>query len=159
LVFDAGASSKQNLESREHYVTAVRPSNHLALLSEAAGQLADVLLSNGVAVRAWRGQRVVAGKQREVVVVFSPQLYEGQLRGLHQSMARSHRELEEMGPCPRLSAEAAKRKLEKIRGHQYLRSLLDYKIDTGKQGALRIACGATGRSISVWSRAISDYAF
>ena len=138
LVFDAGASSKQNLENMVHYVTAVRPSNHLALLSEAAGQLAEVSLSNGVAVRAWRSQRVVAGKQREVVVVFSSQLYEGQLRGLHQSMARSHRELEEMGQRPRLSAEAAKRKLEKIRGHQYLRSLLDYKIDTGEPGAMRI---------------------
>jgi transposase len=138
LVFDAGASSKQNLESMVHYVTAVRPSNHLALLSEAAGQLVEVPLSNGVAVRAWRSQRVVAGQQREVVVVFSPQLYEGQLRGLHQSMARSQRELEEMGSRPRLNAEAAKRKLEKIRGHQYLRSLLDYKIDTGQQGAMRI---------------------
>ena len=138
LVFDAGASSKQNLENMVHYVTAVRPSNHLALLSEAAGQLAEVSLSNGVAVRAWRSQRVVAGKQREVVVVFSSQLYEGQLRGLHQSMARSHRELEEMEQRPRLSAEAAKRKLEKIRGHQYLRSLLDYKIDTAEPGAMRI---------------------
>ena len=138
LVFDAGASSKQNLESMAHYVTAVRPSNHLTLLSEAAGQLAEVSLPNGVAVRAWRSQRVVAGKQREVVVVFSPKLYEGQLRGLHQSLARSHRELEEMGPRPRLSAEAAKRKLEKIRGHQYLRSLLGYKIDTGEPGAMRI---------------------
>jgi transposase len=138
LVFDAGASSQQNLESMAHYVTAVRPSNHLALLSEAAGQLAAVPLSNGVAVRAWRSQRVVAGKQREVVVVFSPQLHEGQLRGLHQSMARSHRELEEMGQCPRLSAETAKRRLEKIRGHQYLRSLLGYKIDTDEQGAMRI---------------------
>ena len=138
LVFDAGASSKQNLEGIGHYVTAVRPSDHLALLSEAAGQLAEVPLSNGVAVRAWRSQRVVAGKQREVVVVFSPQLHEGQLRGLHQSMARSHRELQEMGQRPRLSAEAAKGKLEKIRGRQYLRSLLGYKIDTGEQGALRI---------------------
>jgi transposase len=138
LVFDAGASSKQNLEGMLHYVTALRPSNHLALLSEAAGQLAEVPLSNGVAVRAWRVQRVVAGKQREVVVVFSPQLHEGQLRGLHQSMARSQRELQELGQRPRLSAEAARRKLEKICGHQYLRSLLGYKIDTGEQGAMRI---------------------
>src|ERR1035437_7849032 len=82
LVFDAGASSRQNLEGLERYVTAVRPSNHMVLLSEAAEQLADVQLSNGAAVRAWRTQRKVAGKQRDVGVVFSPQLYEGQLRGL-----------------------------------------------------------------------------
>ena len=138
IVFDAGASSKQNLEGMANYVTAVRPSNHLALLPEAAGQLAKVPLTTGVTVRAWRGQRMAAGKQREVVVLFSPQLHEGQLRGLQQAVARSVRELEEMGLRPRLSAEAAKRKLEKIRGYQYLRSLLDYKIDTDEQGAVRI---------------------
>jgi transposase len=39
IVFDAGASSRQNLESMVHYVTAVRPSNHRALLAEAAAEL------------------------------------------------------------------------------------------------------------------------
>ena len=142
IVFDAGASSRQNLESMEHYVTAVRPSNHRALLAEAAGKLASVQLSNGATVRAWRTKRVIAGKQCEVVVVFSPQLHEGQLRGLHQSMARRYREMEEMGLCPRMSAEAAKRKLGKIRGRQYLRSLLCYNVDQDEQGAVRV---------SVWS--------
>jgi PAS domain S-box-containing protein len=37
LIFDAGASSRQNLEGLERYVTAVRPSDHRALLSEAGG--------------------------------------------------------------------------------------------------------------------------
>ena len=142
IVFDGGASSRQNLESMEHYVTAVRPSNHRALLAEAAEQLAPVPLSTGVEVRAWRTKRVIAGKQREVVVVFSPQLHEGQLRGLHQSMARRHREMEEMGLCPRVSVEAAKRKLGKIRGRQYLRCLLCYNVDQDEQGAVRV---------SVWS--------
>ena len=64
IVFDAGASSRQNLESVEHYVTAVRPSNHRALLAEAAAELAPVPLSNGTEVRAWRTKRgVIAGKQ------------------------------------------------------------------------------------------------
>ena len=144
LVFDAGASSRQNLEGLERYVTAVRPSYHLALLSEAAGHvscvphLAEVQLSNGAAVRAWRTQRKVAGKQRDVVVVFSPQLYEGQLRGLRQTLSRSWRELEEMQLHPSVSVEAAKRRLDKIRGHQYLRSLLCYEITRDGQGPIRI---------------------
>lgn len=142
IVFDAGASSRQNLESIEHYVTAVRPSNHRALLAEAAEKLAPVQLSNGAEVRAWRTTRVIAGKQREVVVVFSPQLHEGQLRGLHQSMARRHREMEEMGLWPRVSVEAAKRKLGKLRGRQYLRSLLCYNVGQDEHGAVRV---------SVWS--------
>jgi len=138
LVFDAGASSRQNLEGLERYVTAVRPSCHLALLSEAAGRLAEVQLSNGAAVRAWRTQRTVAGKQRDVVVVFSPQLYEGQQRGLRQTLSRSWRELEEMHLHPPVSVEAAKRKVDKIRRHQYLRSLLCYEITGDGQGPIRI---------------------
>jgi transposase len=138
LVFDAGASSRKNLEGTERYVTAVRPSYHLALLSEAAEHLAEVQLSNGAAVRAWRTQRTVAGKQRDVVVVFSPQLYEGQLRGLRQTLSRSWRELEEMPLHPPNSVEAAKRKVDKIRRHQYLRSLLCYEITRDGRGPIRV---------------------
>jgi transposase len=138
LIFDAGASSRQNLEGLERYVTAVRPSHHLALLSEAAEHLAEVPLSNGAAVRAWRTQRKIAGKQREVVVVFSPQLHEGQLRGLRQTLSRSWRELEEMQLHPPVSVEAAKRKLDKIHSHQYLRKLLCYEITRDGQGPICI---------------------
>jgi transposase len=138
MVFDAGASSKDNLTGLRNYVTALRPSNHRALLEEASAGLAPVLLSTGVEVRAWRGQRVIAGERREVVVVFSPKLQEGQLRGLAQSLARSHRELEEMGLRPRTSLDAAKRKLNKIRGRQYLRSLLCYQVDQDEHGLVRV---------------------
>src|SRR5580700_6550066 len=138
LIFDAGASSRQNLEGLERYVTAVRPSHHLALLSEAAEHLAEVQLSNGAAVRAWRTQRKIAGKEREAVVVFSPQLHAGQLRGLRQTLSRSWRELEEMQLHPPVSVEAAKRKLDKIRSHQYLRKLLCYEITRGGQGPICI---------------------
>jgi transposase len=138
MVFDAGASSRQNLEGLERYVTAVRPSHHLALLSEAADHLAEVQLSNGVTVRAWRTQRTIAGKQRDLVVVFSPQLYEGQLRGLRQTLSRSWRELEEMQLHPPVRVEAAKRKVDKIRRHQYLRSLLCYEVTRDGRGPVRI---------------------
>jgi len=93
IVFDAGASSRQNLDGLRHYVTAIRPSQQAAFLAEAAGQLTDVQLSNGAVVRAYRSRPMMAGQQREVVVVFSPKLQEGQIRGLHQALARTHREL------------------------------------------------------------------
>lgn len=142
LVFDAGASSQKNLEGIEHFVTARKPSHHAALVAEAAAQLTEVPLSTGATTRAWRGTRLIAGKEREVVVLFSPQLHEGQIRGLHQSMGRCYLELSEMGLSPRLSVEAAQRKLDKIRGRQYLRSLLCSKVDTDSTGSVRI---------SVWS--------
>ncbi len=138
MVFDAGASSKDNLAGLRDYVTALRPSNHRALLEEASAGLAPVALATGAEVRAWRGQRAIAGERREVVVVFSPKLHEGQLRGLAQSMARSYRELEQMGLRPRTSLEAAKRKLNQIRGRQYLRALLCYQVDPDEQGLVHI---------------------
>jgi transposase len=138
LVFDAGSSSRQNLESVEHYVTSLRPSDHRALLQQAAADLAPVQLSNGAVVRAWRTRRIIAGKQREAVVAFSPQLHDGQLRGLQQSMARSRRELEELGLHPRGSAEAAQRKLARICGRQYLRCVLRYSVDQNEDGSVRV---------------------
>jgi transposase len=142
LVFDAGSSSRQNLEGMEHYVTAVRPSSHLALLEQAAGELSDVQLASGAKARAWRTTRVIAGKRREVVVVFSSKLHAGQLRGLHQTLSKSWREFEEMGSFARTNAETAKRKLEKLRKRQYLRSLFCYRIDQDRTGPIRV---------SVWS--------
>jgi transposase len=138
LVFDAGSSSRQNLESMQHYVTAARPSSHLALLEEAAGELSEVQLASGARARAWRTSRVIAGKRREVVVVFSSKLHAGQLRGLHQTLSRSWREFEEMGLFARTTMEAAKRKLEKLRKRQYLRSLFCYRIDQDGQGPIRV---------------------
>ena len=138
LVFDAGASSKANLQkleaSSDHYVTALRPSYQQALLAEAADHLEEVTLSTGAVVRAWRTRRVIAGEQREAVVVFSPQLYEGQVRGLHQHLARCGEQLKELGTTPRGTPEAVRRKLAQICGRQYLRTLVRYEVQSSEQG-------------------------
>jgi transposase len=142
LVFDAGASSKANLQKLEtggdHYVTAVRPSYQQALLAEAADHLEEVTLSTGTAVRAWRTQRMIAGQQRDAVVVFSPQLYEGQVRGLHQHMARCGEQLKELGAAPRGTPEAVRRKLAQICGRQYLRTVVRYEVQSNEQGGAQV---------------------
>jgi transposase len=142
LVFDAGASSKANLEKlaagSDHYVTAVRPSYQQALLAEAADRLEDVTLSTGAVVRAWRTQRVIAGQQHDAVVVFSPKLYEGQVRGLHQHLARCGEQLKEVGIAPRGKAEVVRRRLGQICGRQYLRALVRYEVHTNEQGGTEV---------------------
>ena len=83
---------------------------HSSATTSARRQRRDkVQWSNGAAVCAWRTQRKVAGKQRDVVVVFSPQLDAGQLRGVRQTGSRSGREWEEMQLHPSVSVEAAQR--------------------------------------------------
>lgn len=142
LVFDAGASSKANLQELEvstnHFVTAVRPSYQQALLREAADRLEEVSLSTGAVVRAWRTRRVIAGQERDTVVVFSPQLYAGQLRGLHQHLARCAEQLQEVGVAPRGTPEATRRKLAQICGRQYLRTLVCYEVASTKQGDTQV---------------------
>src|SRR5665213_2567030 len=139
LVFEAGSSSRRNLEDMRHYVTAVRPSSHLALLEEAARELSEVQLTSGITARAWRTSRVIAGKRREVVVVFSPKLHAGQLRGLHQTLSKNWHEFEEMGSFARATPETSKRKLEKLRKRQYLRSLFCYRIDQDAPRPIRVS--------------------
>jgi len=138
LVFDAGAASKENLESlspgQDHYVTTVRPSYQQALLAEAVDHLSELALSNGARVRAWRTRRAIAGCERETVVVFSPQLFEGQVRGLHQHLKRCAEQLQEVGLQPRSTPESLKRRLGKICGRQYVRNLIRYEVTTDKQG-------------------------
>ena len=76
---------------------------------------------------------MIAGKQRDAVVVFSPQLYEGQERGLHQHMARCGEQLKQ-SPAP----EAARRKLAQICGRQYLRTLVCYEVQSNEQGGTKV---------------------
>ena len=142
FVFDAGASSKANLQKLEvdadHYVTAVRPSYQQSLLAEAADHLEEVALSTGAVVRAWRTRREIAGQQRDVVVVFSPQLYQGQVRGLHQHLARCGEQLKELGAAPRGTLESVRRKLAQICGRQYLRTLVRYQVQASEQGGIQV---------------------
>jgi transposase len=143
LVFDSGSSSKKNLDSldagKDHYVTALRPSSHKAVLAEAAGRLTEAALSTGTVVRAWRTRREIAGKQRDAVVVFSPRLYEGQLRGLHQHLAGCAKRLEEVGLEPRrTTAAAVSNRLAKICGRQYLRRLVRYEVTADSDGTIRV---------------------
>lgn len=139
LVFDAGAASRENLESlgagADHYVTTVRPSSQQALLAQAVDYLSEVALSSGVTVRAWRTRRSIAGRERETVVGFSQQLFEGQLRGLHQHLKRCAEQLEQMGLQPRGTPESVKRRVGKICGRQYLRNLVRYEVTADTQGS------------------------
>jgi transposase len=136
MVFDAGASSKQNLDSldpeQDRYVTAMRPSNYRALLAEAVDHLEPVTLASGAVVQAWRTRQLIAGKEREAVVVFSPQLYEGQVRGLHQGLDRCWGEVEQMGR--QSTVQAAKQRLAKICARQYVRSVMRYELEQSQQG-------------------------
>jgi len=91
-------------------------------------------------VQAWRTRRLIAGKEQEAVVLFSPQLYEGQVRGLQQGLDRCWKEVEQMGRPT--SVPAAKQRLGKICGRQYVRSVMRYEVmqDAQTHTAVRLWC-------------------
>lgn len=60
------------------------------------------------------------------------------MRGLHQTLAKSWREVGQMALSSRLTAETAKRKLEKIRKRPYLRHLFCYRIEEVENGPVRV---------------------
>lgn len=127
IVIATGASSQQNLDGIMHYVTAIRTAQQTALLAEAAVQLTDVQLSNGATVRACRSRRRMFGQQRELVV-FNPKSRDGQ-----KSPGVSGN-----GLNPRLTAEAAKQRLENTRGRQYRRFLLCNQLEADREPDRRI---------------------
>jgi transposase len=142
LVFDAGASSQANLESlaasQERYVTAVRPSYQQTLLAEAADRLEDVTLSTGAVVRAWRSRQLIAGQQRDTVVVFSQRLWEGQVRGVQQTLARCAKQVQEIGLEPHGTVDAVTRRMDKICSCQYLRRFLRYEVQANPLGGTQL---------------------
>ncbi|HUV12394.1 MAG TPA: IS1634 family transposase [Acidobacteriota bacterium] len=128
LVFDAGASSTENLNRLgQDYVVALRPSDHKQWLETASARLTDVVLSTGKTVRAYRECRQLLGAEREVVAMFSEPLYQGQVRGLDQQLRRAGQELEKIGTAPLSDRSRLERRLNRILDRQYLRDLIRYE--------------------------------
>jgi transposase len=97
LVYDKGnvshATQAQVTTLGLHYVTSLVPSQHAALLAEALPHLTPVRLPTGEDVAAFRTRQSVWGVERTLIVLRSEQLREGQLRGLHQQLAKRMRAL------------------------------------------------------------------
>jgi transposase len=92
LVCDKGNISKATLggldESRLHYVTSLPAARMKDLSERPLDEFTEVDAPEIGKRRALRVEREVAGRMRTVVVLDSPTLREGQLRGLGQTLMR-----------------------------------------------------------------------
>jgi hypothetical protein len=107
-----------------HYVTALKPSHHRAWLAEVAGALQPVLLRNAECIQALKTRRLVHEVEQTVVVLRSETLYEGQRRGLEQSLTRAMRQLERLSARPRAGLDGARKRVGKILDRQDVRQIL-----------------------------------
>jgi transposase len=133
FVFDQGAESKENLhaivEGGDQFVTALKPSHHKKLLAEAAAKLEPITLSSGEVVRAHRTRCLVHGEARDVVIVRSDSLHEGQCRGLEQALKKALRTIGRISRHPRQGLAGAKAQAMRARNKQYLREILSVDVE------------------------------
>ena len=90
IVFDRGNNSKKNIELVESldmkYVGALTPFHHKSLVEEASTRLEETMVS-GRTIMAYRTSKNIWGRDMTVVVTISDKLKEGQIRGIHTSLA------------------------------------------------------------------------
>jgi transposase len=148
LVYDKGnvsrATQAQVAGLPLHYVTSLVASQHPALLVEALPRLAPVPLPTGEVVQAYRTRQTLWGQPRTLVVLRSERLREGQLRGLHQQLAKRLRGLAAITAgleAPRggrgSRAGLERRVAELLRG-QHMRRLLHIEL-VQERGRWRVA--------------------
>lgn len=148
LVYDkgnVGRATQAHVEGLAlHYVSSLVPSQHPALLAEGLPRLEPVTLPTGEVVEAYRTRQRLWGQERTLVVLRSERLRAGQLRGLHQQLAKRLRALSALTAsleAPRggrgTRAGLERRVAELLRG-QHLARLLRVEI-LQEQGRWRLA--------------------
>jgi len=90
IVFDRGNNSRKNLalvkDAGLHYVGALSPSHHAALVNDALGHMDTSVKIAPREFFVFRDKREIWGEERTVVVFVSDKLREGQIRGLLQEL-------------------------------------------------------------------------
>jgi transposase len=145
VVYDRGNNASQRNQalvdgSELHYVAALTPAHHRALIAEANAGLAPVEVRPGEKVKSWRDRRVIWGAERTVVVYVSTQLREGQIRGLRQHLVPRTKKLDDLAArlakarSKRRSREQLEREVDRILQGQYIRQVLRVELDERAPG-------------------------
>jgi transposase len=98
IVFDRGNNSKQNMELIEknkfHYVGALTPYQHKLLVDEALKYFDSEKEKNSP--KFFRDKRIIWSKERTIIIYFSEELKEGQIRGICQAINKSTEKLKKL---------------------------------------------------------------
>jgi transposase len=98
LVFDRGNNSKQNMalvkESQFHYVGALTPYQHKALVEEALDYFNALKKISSSDI--YRDKRIIWGEERTVIVYVSEKLRAGQIRGTYQTLWEKEQTLKDL---------------------------------------------------------------
>lgn len=95
LVFDQGNNSKKmlkNVDDGIHFVGALSPYHHKALIKEANDSMTTVSI-NGQDVLCYNARKEIWGLDFTVVVYISEKLLKGQIRGIEQNIKKLFKKL------------------------------------------------------------------
>jgi transposase len=152
LVFDKGNNSKENLEalvpSRYHVVGSLVPTQHRDLLEVPLDSFQSFEDPRLKGMTAFRTSQKILGRQWTIVVTHSPELLDGQLRGIAQVLRKRRRALSELQWKLKRSQEpGAKGKgytLKSLKAHarnlssgQYIQKILRVEIQQ-RRGKLQL---------------------
>ena len=147
LVFDRGNNSQKNLtvvaKLKLHYLGALVPYQHQALLEEAQGHYQTVVV-NDEPLDVYRTEKIIWDQPRTVVVFVSDRLKAGQLRGIYQALARKEKELRKIQQTllSRRGASQDRASLEerigKLLKGQFLDGLIQWSLSETADGHIRL---------------------
>jgi transposase len=123
LVFDQGNNSKKmlkNVDDGIHFVGALSPYHHKALIEEANDSMTTVSI-NGRDVLCYNARKEIWGLDFTVVVYISEKLLQGQIRGIEQNIKKLFK---------KLSALKGKIVIPTKRGKKRTQAVLEKKISS-----------------------------
>ena len=143
LVFDAGNTSKNNLRSLEdhsvHYVGAIPPGWMPDLLNVPLPEYSKLSLPNTKHLKAYRTKRGLWGRERTVLVSFSPTLYCAQRKTMNRQQHKIDQQLRELADAIDAWRETRKgkghreadvrKKIRRWTAREHLRDYLDVELD------------------------------
>lgn len=144
LVFDRGSSSKANFEDMEdrsvHYVAGIPHTWAAELLEVSLDAFEKLSLPNTKHVKTYRTQRLLWGKQRTLLVVFSPSFYKKQRATLNLEQGKADARLQDLSEAIAAwvrtrrgkghTEASVHNKIRKWTTREHLRDFLDVKLKT-----------------------------
>ena len=142
LVMDKGNISNKNWrlldKSGFGYVTSLPPGQYTGFSTRPLDEFSDCLVPDVGQMKCLRTRATVAGKERTLIVLDSPSLRDGQLRGLDQQLqpvlfGLTHLEHSLANGKRRRPGEQIERQIAKILKDALARRLLRYELTEDKQ--------------------------
>jgi transposase len=147
LVFDRGNNSKDNMalikELDLHYVGALTPYQHKALVSRAADSFEEITVRDKT-IQTYREKRTIWGEERTVLVIISDKLRSGQLRGIYQALEKMEKKLQELADAldspnsRKRDKNTLEETIRKLVKGQFLAGMIDWSLAEKSEGKFKL---------------------